>query len=82
MFRINRSSGLESRIRRLADSKGYRVRRDRRREVHPLDKGFALFDCSTRVPVFGWDYDASLEEIEQWLQPVNEPEDAAASVIS
>lgn len=68
---------IENRVRRLADQRGYAVRKSRRRNIRPEDKGeFALFDCSTNLPVFGGHYDATLEEIEAWLTVPDEPEAA------
>jgi hypothetical protein len=53
---------LERRIRRLADKEGYRLVKARGREYMLVEV------WPHNLPVLGWDYDASLSEVEQWLK--------------
>jgi hypothetical protein len=57
----------ESRIRRLARRNGYIVRKSRG-AVRLNNRGlYMLVDPSTGVPMVGWDFDATLDDIEVWL---------------
>ena len=57
----------ESRVRRLAQQNGYIVRKSRR-AIRLNNRGlFMLVDPSTGAPMVGWDYDATLDDIEAWL---------------
>jgi hypothetical protein len=58
----------ESRIRRLAARQGFHVRKSRSRDIKLNDYGeYMLIDNSTNVPVLGWSYDASLDDIAEHL---------------
>lgn len=57
----------ESTIRRQALRQGYIVRKSRRAES-PENLGlYMVLDQSGNYPVFGWRYDATLEDIHEWL---------------
>lgn len=51
----------ESAVRRRAQREGYIVRKSRD------GGGYALFDRRQNIPVLGWDYDASLADIGNYL---------------
>lgn len=60
----------ESRVRSKARRQGYRVRKSRRRKHVPdhEDHGeYMILDADTGFPVFGFRYDASLDEVEAFL---------------
>lgn len=62
------TKALESRVRRKARRLGYRLRKSRTVNVHANDFGeFGLLDKQDGYPIVGWNYDASLEEIEGFL---------------
>jgi hypothetical protein len=66
------STTLENRVRRKASRLGYVVRKSRTQNIHANDYGeYALFDAQTIFPAFGWDYDATLGDIEAWLDEAN-----------
>ena len=57
----------ESRVRRLAQRNGYLVRKLRGAlglNNHGL---YMLVDPTTGAPMVGWDHDATLDDIEEWL---------------
>ncbi len=57
-----------SRLRLAADSDGYRIVKSRTRRFDAQHQGlYAVFDNDTNFPVLGWDYDATLEDIANWL---------------
>jgi len=60
---------VESTIRRRAQKAGYIVNKSRWRK-HSLDNygDYALLDARTRFPVLGVRWDATLEEIDQFLK--------------
>ena len=59
----------ESRVRRLARREGYMVRKSRSRTIHADNHGeYMLVDIGMNIPALGARYDASLEEIADWLQ--------------
>jgi hypothetical protein len=62
---------LENRVRRKAARLGYRVTKSRERVQHSNDFGaYMLLDLlhdDRGYPVIGWNYDATLEEIEGYL---------------
>jgi hypothetical protein len=76
VYRLNRSSDSshsqtdEGRTRRQADALGYSVKKSRRRTLVTLDdRGkYMLISARTGAAVLGGRYDATLEEIEKWLQ--------------
>jgi hypothetical protein len=62
---------LESRVRRKARRLGYTVRKSRTINIHANDFGeFGLLD-EQGYPLIGWNYDATLEEIEGFLDGQN-----------
>jgi hypothetical protein len=62
---------LESRVRRKARRLGYTVRKSRTVYIHANDFGeFGLLD-EHGYPLIGWNYDATLEEIEGFLDGQN-----------
>jgi hypothetical protein len=65
----------ETRVRHKAQRLGYAVKKSRTRQIRPNDYGeYALFDVADAdgpYPVMGWDYDASLADIEAWLDEAN-----------
>jgi hypothetical protein len=60
---------LESRVHRKAARLGYRVMKSRQRPHYENQGEFMLFDDHA-LPLLGWRYDASLPEIEQYLDEV------------
>ena len=59
---------FESRIRRLAKRNGYFVRKSRAWNIHADDLGeYMLVDAHCNTVVRGERFDASLEEIEEFL---------------
>ncbi len=62
------SKTIENRVRRKAARKGYRVHKSRLRHTHPDNDGdFMLIENRQNIPVLGWRFNASLSEIEAWL---------------
>jgi hypothetical protein len=64
------SKGDEARVRRLATAYGYRISKSRQRKHVPnLDNhgDFMLLEAASNYPVLGFKYDASLDEIAQYL---------------
>lgn len=59
---------VESRVRRLARREGYVVLKSRRQWSLENRGEYMLLDASTNFPVCGWHYDASLDEIEEYLR--------------
>jgi hypothetical protein len=58
----------ESAIRRKAKRYGYFVRKSRERTFHSNNLGeFMLLDVQHNMPILGWDYGASLEDIADFL---------------
>lgn len=58
----------ENRLRRRADRLGYALRKDRARVWGLEHRGeYALADHESGGLSFGWNFDASLDEIEQFL---------------
>jgi hypothetical protein len=60
----------ETRVRRLAVRYGYRIHKSRQRNNVPnLDNfgDYKLVDAASYFPVLGFKFDASLEEIERYL---------------
>ena len=58
----------ESAIRRKAKRYGYFVRKSHERTFHSNNLGeYMLLDVQHNVPILGWDYDASLEDIAEFL---------------
>ncbi len=61
------SQSSESTIRRQALRQGYVIRKSRLAES-PENLGlYMVLDHSGNYPVFGWRYDATLEDIHEWL---------------
>lgn len=59
----------ESRIRGLANRRGYRVEKSRQRSLHIENQGmFMLIQADINQLVLGVHYDASLEEIEAYIR--------------
>lgn len=59
----------ESAVRRKAKRYGYFVRKSRERTFHSNNLGeYMLLDVEHNVPILGWDYDASLEDIADFLR--------------
>ncbi len=59
----------ENQVRSLARKNGYMVRKSRSRTVHADNFGeYMLVDAGQNAVVLGGRYDASLEEIADWLQ--------------
>jgi hypothetical protein len=62
---------MENRIRRIAERRGYKLEKSRRRDDRCADFGmYRLVDPYTNVVVFGAEfhaYDATLEQIEKFL---------------
>ncbi len=59
----------ESGVRRLAHREGYMVRKSRSRTIHADNHGeYMLVDVGLNIPALGARYDASLQEIADWLQ--------------
>ena len=58
----------ESRTRRLAQRFGYVVRKSRRAWGLNNYGLYMLVDPSTSAPMVGWNYDATLDDIEAWLK--------------
>jgi hypothetical protein len=58
----------EARVRRLAARHGYYVRKSR--QVHPLENlgEYMLLEASRNIPMLGFRFDASLEEIEEFFR--------------
>jgi len=62
---------LENHVRRRARRLGYLVTKSREWKYIPHSRnagGYMLCDEYTNFPIFGWNYDASLVEIEEFLQ--------------
>jgi hypothetical protein len=57
----------ESRVRRHAQRSGYIVRKSRGAMGLGNRGLYMLVDPSTGAPMAGWDFDATLDEIEAWL---------------
>ena len=59
----------ESGLRRLARREGYLLRKSRSRTIHADNFGeYMLVDVGLNIPALGARYDASLEEIADYLQ--------------
>ncbi len=59
----------ENQVRRLARKNGYLVRKSSARTVHANDFGeYMLVDASANAVALGGRFDASLEQISEWLQ--------------
>ncbi len=58
----------ENRLRRKADRLGFALRKDRKRTWGIDNRGeYALVDHQSNGLSFGWNYDASLDDVEGWL---------------
>ena len=61
----------ENRIRRMADRRGYRLMKSRRKDPRGIGYGkYKVLDATTMKPVFGSkpdEYSATLDEVEAWL---------------
>lgn len=61
----------ENRLRRMAERRGIRIEKSRRRDPKALDfGGYMLIDAATNGAIMGaspYAYSASLDEVEQWL---------------
>jgi hypothetical protein len=58
----------ENTIRRKAKRQGYFVTKSRERTFHSNNYGeFMLVSAQYNVPILGWDYDATLEDIADFL---------------
>jgi hypothetical protein len=58
----------ESTIRRKAKRHGYYVTKSREQTFHANNLGeYMLVDVQHSVPILGWNYDASLEDIADYL---------------
>lgn len=58
----------EQRLRRLADRHGYILRKDRSRTWSPHSQGgWMIVDPQFNIPVWGWDYDLDLDDLEAWF---------------
>lgn len=64
----------ESRVRRLAQREGYRVHKSRRGEGPNNHGAFMMIENDRNICALGWDFGATLTEIENWL--CGEPEQA------
>jgi hypothetical protein len=62
---------LENRLRRMAERRGYRIEKSRRRDPMAVDfGGYQLIDAFKNTVVLGCrqhEYDATLQEIESFL---------------
>jgi hypothetical protein len=60
-----------NRLRRVAERRGYRLLKSRRRDPQALDfEGFMLVDAPTNVVVLGatgWSFSASLDDVEEFF---------------
>jgi hypothetical protein len=62
----------EQRARRAARRQGYQALKSRwRRDSIDNHGGFMIVDPYTNIPVAGWRYDMSSEEVIDWCRPVN-----------
>lgn len=71
----------ESRIRRLARRHGYYVRKSRqwKHVPHPDNHGeYMLLDADSSIPVLGWRFDATLDDIAEFFS-VSPPAQVAQS---
>ena len=58
----------ENRVRRMAQRQGLMLRKSRRRDPYATDYGrYWLADINTSGLIFGDQWGATLEEIEEWL---------------
>jgi hypothetical protein len=65
---VNTTIPDESAIRRKAKRHGYFVRKSRERTFHSNDYGeFMLVSAQYKCPILGWNYDATLEDIADFL---------------
>ncbi len=58
----------ESRVRRLAQREGYLVRKLRGALGLNNHGHYMLVNPKTGAPMVGWNYDATLDEIAEWLR--------------
>jgi hypothetical protein len=64
----------ESAIRRKAKRHGYFVRESRERTFRSNNYGeFKLVSAQYNVPILGWDYDVTLEDIAEFLNDESVP---------
>jgi hypothetical protein len=72
----------ENRLRRIAERRGYRLEKSRRRDPHAPDfGGFMLIEAEKNYVVVGghpFAYSASLEDVEDWLDSMIGPSTAPA----
>jgi hypothetical protein len=57
----------ESSVRRVAKRHGYYITKSRRALSIDNAGEYMLIEVSTRAPVLGWRYDATLEAIAEWF---------------
>jgi len=59
----------DNRLRRMAEKNGYRILKSRSRRWRFNNQGmYMLVDVSTNGAVIGWNYDADLDENQEFLQ--------------
>ena len=59
----------ENRLRRAAARDGYRMTKSRRRLSLDNFGDYMLFDTSTNFVVFGFRFDANLDDVDRFLHP-------------
>jgi hypothetical protein len=59
----------ENRLRRAAARAGYRMTKSRRRLSLDNFGDYRLIDASTNFPVFGFRFDADLDDVDRFLHP-------------
>ena len=58
----------EARIRQALDKAGYTLRKSCRTEPTPDDWGeYMIVDPTINMPVAGWNFDFTLDDVEDWL---------------
>jgi hypothetical protein len=62
----------ESTVRARAKRAGFSVRKSRRRSRTPSNCGeYMLLEQGRAIPILGWHYDATLDDIDQYLRDVD-----------
>lgn len=60
---------MDARARRAAHAAGYVARKSRfRPDSHENHGGFTVFDPSTNIPMAGFNYSMSAEEVVEWAK--------------
>lgn len=58
----------ETLIRQTLECDGYLLHKSRRRTGQLWDQGeYMVVDRETNLPSFGWNWDATLEDLERWI---------------